>query len=550
MIAATLSLNLLALALPLVMLQVFDRVIPHQSYETLTFLFLGLCAVACLEFSLKWARVVLLGTSGEAFEVALTSKFIDRTLNADCNAIQQETLAGHLDRYDAIAKLRGFYGGQGRILAVDLPFTAVFIVMIGLIGGWLILVPLASIVLLFGFRLFLKRAQTRIFNQRKTLDHRRHSFLFEVLSQVRTIKSYTMEAQMLRRYELLQEQTVNISHALIHFSGFSQTFGALFSQVAVAAMGLLGGYLIVQGHIGIAELAACMLLNGRTVQPLLKALNLWVQSENLTASHEKVEAACHIAQSAQKTTSATELTGSLRFEDVQLAPSLEPEDAPPNITAEFEPGQFVTVHGADGWRKTQLLKSLLAEHDPVSGRISIDGLPASALAHARGKGGIGYADQYGVPFSGSILDNLSAFGDGDAINRALAMSHELGIEKVIHRLPLGYNTVLQDSSELSNNPTVIQRICIARALVLEPKILLLNNVSRSLDEPSRQALVSVLTRLKGHTTIIYSGSDPALLALSDARIDLTHDAEISDGSDQSTDAPNDHIILFDEPKVA
>lgn len=550
MIAATLSLNLLALALPLVMLQVFDRVIPHQSYETLTFLFIGLCVVAFLEFSLKWARIILLGTSGETFEVDVTSKFMDRTLNADPNAIQQETLAAHLDRYDAISKLRAFYGGQGRILAVDLPFTAVFIAMIGLIGGWLILVPLASIALLLGFRIFLKRAQTQIFNQRKSLDHRRHSFLFEVLSQVRTIKLYTMEAQMLRRYELLQEQSVNISHAMIHFSGFSQTFGALFSQAAVAAMGLFGGYLIVQEHIGIAELAACMLLNGRTVQPLLKALNLWVQSENLAASHEKVETACRIAQHAAGKSETTILNGRLKLEEVQLDTSGDKDAAAGLITAEFAQGQFVSVHGADGWRKTQLLKAILAEHDPVSGKLFIDGHLVGDLANVRGRGGIGYADQYGVPFSGSVLDNLSAFGDGDAINRALMLSQDLGIEEIIHRLPLGYNTLLQNSSELSNNPTVIQRICIARALVLEPKVLLLNNVSSSLDETSRQALASVLETLKGTTTVVYAGGDPALLALMDSQIDLSTDADKDEWPEQFANPTKDHVILFDEPKVA
>jgi ATP-binding cassette subfamily C protein LapB len=526
-VSATLSLNLLAMAMPLVVLQIFDRVIPFQAFETLQFLFIGMCVVALLELSLKCARVLLLGAAGEQFETDLTERFIAQTLNAESAYYQKITPAAHLDRFSAISQLRSFYAGQGRILAIDLPFATVFIAMIGLIGGWLIIIPLLSIVILFLFKVILQHAQSVIFEKRKILDGRRYSFLFEVLSQVTSIKANTMEPQMLRRYELLQQQTVDISHSIIHFSGFSQSFGALFSQLAVAAMGLLGGFLIISQQIGIAELAACMLLNGRTVQPLLKALNLWVQTENLSASREKIQETLETPQRSDVPNLPSILRGYIRFESVSPKRSGQSRAPRVSVDTKIPAGQFVAIIGPDGAGRSEMLKLILAESRPQRGRVLIDGRPAKTYTNTRGVGGIAYVDQSPVVFSGSVLENISAFGDGDAIARALSLSHQLGVERIIHRLPLGYNTLLQDSAELTHNRSFMQGVSLVQALTLRPKILLLDHATAAMDKPTKGALLHILANLKGEMTLVFTSKDTALLSLADYTIDLTPERDTS-----------------------
>lgn len=519
-LAATLALNLLALALPLVVLQIFDRVIPFQATETLFFLFVGMCVVALFEFSLKWARIVLLSDVGEVFDQSLSQRFMQSTLNAEPEAFAKVTPASHLDRFGAISQLRTYYSGQGRILAIDLPFAALFVAMIGLIGGWLVLVPLASIAILLVFKTVLKHAQASVFEERKKLDDRRYSFLVEILSQIKTLKANAMEPQIKRRYELLQDQTVEISQKVIRFSGFSQSFGALFSQMAVVAMGLFGGYLIIIGTLGIAELAACMLLNGRTVQPMLKTLNLWVQSENLAASRAKLDEtfAMPARHTAPKQPKALE--GHICLKDLTLKHPTRDGFLFRDVNIDLAANQNLAVLGQGGTGKSTLMKLILGEIEPSQGEVLIDGIPAVELTHARGSKGIGYIDHQPVVFTGTVLNNISAFGDGETIRRALAYSERIGLDKVLHRLPLGYNTLTQDSPALTNNQAALLGISLVRVLALEPKILLVNDVTSTMDTATREGFLSLLDEIQHHTTLVISSTDEKLLSFAETTLDL------------------------------
>jgi ATP-binding cassette subfamily C protein LapB len=522
---ATFALNLLALALPLVVLQIFDRVIPFQASETLFFLFAGLCVVVLLEFTLKTARTVLLGSTGKEFESRLCHQFMTSTLNADPDEFSKTTPAAHLDRFGAIAQLRGYYAGQGRILAIDLPFTAMFVVMIGLIGGWLVLVPLSCMALLLFFKTILQTAQSSIFEKRRVLDGRRYSFLVEALSQIKALKANTMEPQILRRYELLQNQTTDISHRIIKFTGLSQSFGALFSQLAVAAMGLFGSYLIITKHIGIAELAACMLLNGRTVQPMLKALGLWVQSENILAATAKFQEACSIEKRHDAPSHISVLNGRVSFEKAGL---LEPESSAHffrNIDVTLPLGDCLVVSARRPGNKLRFLKLILGEISPSEGKVLIDGKPSTEFLTTRGRGGIVYVDHSPVVFAGTVLENISSFGNGDAIDLALDLSVQLGIEKFIHRLPLGYNTQVLSSLALTNNRAAMQGISLVRALSLQPKILLINNIGAALDERAKTALENFVRNAKGKTTLIIADDTERFNQVADQILDLDRTGE-------------------------
>ncbi|MEM9585471.1 MAG: ABC transporter transmembrane domain-containing protein [Pseudomonadota bacterium] len=526
-LAATFALNVLALALPLVVLQIFDRVIPFNATETLTFLFLGLCLVALLEFTLRSARTVLLGNSGKMLESRLCNRFIEATLSARPEAFSKTTPAAHLEKFGAIAQLRGYYAGQGRILAIDLPFTGIFIAMIWLVGGWLVLVPLGCACLLLLFKASLQAAQAKIFDKRRVLDGRRYSFLAEALSQIRTLKANTMEAQILRRYELLQAQTTDISHSIIRFSGLAQSFGALFSQFAVAAMGLFGSYLVITKQIGIAELAACMLLNGRTVQPMLKALSLWVQSENISAARHKYEDVAALEPQPQTLNHAEALVGRVRAEKL----AVKKEDAEcfvfHSVDATLPEGKCMLLSGDAGSGKSEFMKLILGELTPAEGKMLIDDRPAADFLATRGLGGIGYVDHHPLLFAGTVLENMSAFGDGDAIEHALELSVELGVEKYIHRLPLGYNTQVLTSHALQHNAAALQGISLVRALALRPKLLMVNGIGAALDPKTRAGFAKLIEAEKGRMTTIIAEDSSCFDSLADIRLQLSRNTDAS-----------------------
>lgn len=515
-VMATLSLNVLALAMPLVILQIFDRVISNSSTQTLAFLVLGLMAVIGAETILRTARVVLLSGVAEDYELNLTSKLISRTLDADPSAYAKTTEAEHLERFSAIGRLRDFYAGQGRLASLELPFAVLFILMIGLIGGWLITIPIVGVALLLWFTSVLVRYQEPIFEERNTLDARRYSFLIEVLSQIGTIKLNTMEKQMLRRFEMMQGKATENSCWTIRFSGLSQAFGAVYAQTALVAMGLFGGFLVINGNIGIAELAACMLLNGRTIQPFVKMLGVWAQSESIAASEKKLNAALNVPMLTRSRETPRLLEGGhIEFSELAVCNPGSTIPVIERLTGTIHAGDCVSIIGDDGQGKSTLLKAIMGEVLPKSGQVTIDGHLPDGSWPRRGADGIALSGNKPAIFSGTILQNISAFGDGARIEHALQLSRDLGLEDRIHRLPLGYNTQLGENSKFVLDRASLKLVSLVRAFSIQPRILLLQDPTYGIDRAARTKVIRHLSEGMNDTTVVAATHDDLLIGASD-----------------------------------
>ncbi|MEM1074935.1 MAG: ABC transporter transmembrane domain-containing protein [Pseudomonadota bacterium] len=514
-LVASLLSNLLALAMPLVILQVFDRVIPFEAYATLTVLFIGLCTVALIDFFLKWARLILLGHEGQRYELELGSNFLRRSLEANPSAYDRFSTGAHLEKLNALSHLRDHFCGPARLYAVDTPFTAIFIIMIALIGGWLVLVPLTAISMLYAFKVLLKKTQGPVFEARKTLDGRRYSFLIECLSQIMTVKSDTMEPQLRRRYEALQNQSVNISQKLLQFTGYSQAFGAVFSQGTVAAMALAGSYLVIAGKIGVAELAACMLLNGRTVQPLLKMLGHWAQTESIQVARQKVEEIASLEQRARVAPPDQIVAGSLTFDRVTARHEENDRTVLSHVSFEVQAGRAVLLEAENAICLETMMRLILHEQKPKAGQIFFSGLDMERMQASRGHGGIVYVSQEPAIFSGSILENITCFGQVADVSNALSTALEIGLEDAVHRMPMGYETILGGVEERHIGLSLLQQIALTRALALKPRLLLMNDPTSALDRNEHILVANCLAKLKGQATIVMATPSRFIRPLAD-----------------------------------
>ncbi|SDX80786.1 ATP-binding cassette, subfamily C, LapB [Albimonas donghaensis] len=536
--AASLGINLLALALPLALLQVFDRVLPNQSDSTLMVLFGALLVAAALDFALRLARLGLLGDTGERYELRLTDAVTARMLDADPAAFEAVTGGAHLDRINAIAQLRDHYGGQGRLLALDIPFAAVFVGLIGLIGGPLALAPLGCICALALASAGLRRLQAPALAGRESVDRRRYSFLMESLGQIETMKAHAMEPRMMRRYELLQSQAERASRRLIWASGMTQAVSAVLSQVGIAAMAATGGLLAVQGRLGIAEIAACMLLNGRAMQPMSRVVGLWVQRAHLQAAEARLKEVESLAPDAALMASERPgaMFGRVSVEGVRLG--MGGEAGARNVSFIARPGGCVALTGASGDEGSTLLRMVAGEVAPGAGAVRIDGQPAQRFAHMRGRRGVVLVDGRAALFEGTLLDNLSMFGDAEARDAGMEAARRIGLGEQIDRLPLGFDTPALIRGRLAGTLGFAQRIAIARAIACDPRILLFDEANTALDLVADRQLMAALEALRGRTTLILSTRRPSYLALADEVIDLSgHDLDATPAEASAAPSP-------------
>ena len=196
--------NLLALALPLSIMQVYDRVIPNRSFSTLAWLFLGLAIALVIDFTLKTLRSVLLSWQATCFARTVENEGVARFLRAPNGVFEREPGAVHMNRYAAAAALADYHSGQARLVLIDLPFVGIALLVMAIVGGAMVLVPAS---LFFGFAaLAIGRARKfrRILDARTAQDNRKYDFIAEVLTGIHTVKAMAMEPQMQRRFERLR----------------------------------------------------------------------------------------------------------------------------------------------------------------------------------------------------------------------------------------------------------------------------------------------------------------------------------------------------------
>lgn len=518
---SSLAINILALGLPMVILQVYDRILPNEALGTFTLLLSGLGIVLVLDATLKIARAHVVGWAAAQFEHRTSTELVGRFLYASPSDIEKAPPGVHLDRLQAIDTLREFYGGQSRLLLVDLPFLFIFLGLIFIIGGPVVLVPLAMIGLLALVSLAAGRALKERQAQRAELDDRRYSFIIEALAGIQTIKSMAMEPQMQRRYERLQRTGAASAYKSIVLGNAVQTVGGVISNLTMVLIVSSGALLVINGTLSVGGLAACTLLGGRALQPLLKGMSVWTQMQSLDVARAQVAELLVMQPAPVREPEAIEgLKGNIAFRDVTFRYSADDAALLDKFSLIVKPGEMLALTGPEGDGKSTLLKLIMGEVTPEAGQVLIDTYEAAGEQRDDLALDIAYVPPAATLFKGTILQNLTMFREGDAIDRAREAARMIGLEEDIHRLPQGYDTEVSQgiSDELPGG--MMQRIIIARALGRGARVLLFDEANAGLDRKADAQLMDALIALKGSVTMIAVSHRPSLIKLADRVVSI------------------------------
>jgi ATP-binding cassette subfamily C protein LapB len=286
---STLVINLLALAMPIMMLQTYDRILPSHGIGTLTLLIMGVACAVILEVGLRLARSYLTGWSGAVFEHKTACAAMAHLLNADVQTFEKQGAGAYIQKMAAISRLRSFYSGQALMTVVDLPFVLTFLILIGYIGGDLVLVPLTLFLLFcivsWGVGIRLKKEV----QEQDTSDKIRYNFLIETLTGIHSIKSQGLEKFFFRRNDRLQTR-ISTAHFQVALSNnIAMSCGMLFGQIMTVAVVSYGAIKVLNGDMGTGGLAACLLLSGRVMQPVQRALGLWTRFQSFFIDKQELE---------------------------------------------------------------------------------------------------------------------------------------------------------------------------------------------------------------------------------------------------------------------
>lgn len=506
--------NILALALPLSILQIIDRVVANQSTGTLFFLVFGVVLAMGMEEVLRATNALVTGWLGVRFEHKTSVEALARLMQVPLHRYQKEEPGVHAERILAASRVADFYSGQALLVLFDFPFTLIFLALIYLLGGILVLVPVVLLLLFFFLIYRFGDWMRKQVEQRASQDDRRYGFLAEVLSGVHSVKTMTMEALMLRRYERLMGGSAEISEALARGNSMSQNLGTMFSQLMIVSVVFASSWRVMGGGMSPGALAACMMLSIRALQPMRRALTVWMRYQSFAAAQARLN---ELAEMPFEDDGGKPGLGpvreSLELRNISLAFGRGAKLFA-DLSLRVEAGRFVVIRGESGSGKSSLMSLMNGLVRPDAGEVLVDGRPLESFSVDSVHREIALLPQTGTIISGNILENLTMF-DRSLSREALEIAGKLGLDRIVAGMKLGYETPLGEGIGETLPAGVRQLISIVRALVRNPSVILFDEANISLDMRGDQLLRDYFAERKGTSTVVMVTHRPSLIALAD-----------------------------------
>jgi ATP-binding cassette subfamily C protein LapB len=514
LLLATLLVTLLALALPVALLQVYDRILPQAATGTLSLLAFGVATAVLLELALRIVRAEVLGRLAAVAEARAQAEAMRRIAGTPAAAFEAHGNGWYSERLAAIGTLREAWSGPALQAILDLPFAGLYLVAIALIAGPLALAPagLLAGVLLLGWVVG-RRVRCRA-ERLAAAEERRFNFLFDVLHGLQALKLLGAEPLLERRYERLQGTTALLRRDLTGAMAAAQEGGLFFAHLATIATAAWGCLMVLDGALTVGGLSACVMLAGRSMQPLLGGIALWVRWQTLSDARRRMAELALLAQEARPGLPPLRVrAGAISLVGVRFGPLLGGGHLFDDLSLEVAPGEFLGITGANGSGRSSLLRLIAGEARADAGVVRVDGQDLARYDHCGARRALALVPPDPALVAGTLLENLT-LGEPALDLPAMEIAEALGLDGVAAALPGGWNTPV-GTGGMPLPRGVMQRIGLVRALARRPRLLLLDDVTSQLDAEGDARLGRVLTRLRGEATILLVSHRPSALSRAD-----------------------------------
>lgn len=526
------AINLFALAMPLFVLNVYDRVVPNQATETLWVLAGGVFIVLCFDLALRLMRSSFVDLAASRADVKLSSSIMAKTLGLrlEDRPVSTGSFTSTLQSFESI---RAFIGSATILGIVDLPFVLLFAAIIALINPWLVLPVLAGVLFVL---LYALAAQGKLHELSQTtweVGAQRNALLVESVSQLENVKALRAESRIQRHWE---KATAFLSRtsAQLRLVSTSVSNVAQWAQHSVAVCVIIVGvYQIIEGNLSQGGLIAAYMLSSRAMAPISQAAALLAQY------HQSSTALDSLNQVMDKRVERHEgkvyvekpsIAGSLLLEKVTFRYPNEERDALRDVSISIKAGEKVALLGRIGCGKSSLNKLVLGFYQPTAGAVLLDGIDIRQIDPIQLRRHIGYVPQDVSLFSGSLRENIVAGGGSERIDdeELLKALDIAGLQSLVNSHPHGVDLQVGERGQALSGGQK-QSVAIARALVHDPAILLLDEPTSSMDNASEEAFKTNLSNVAQGKTMLVVTHRTSLLSLVDRIIVMDAGKVVADG---------------------
>lgn len=535
-ILASLLINLLGLMVPLFVMQTYDRVVPNQAISTLWVLSIGLLLGTLFELLLRVLRSHLLDVAGKKTDVVLSATLFERITGMSMSA-RPASVGGFAQSIHDFQGLREFLTAVTLTSIIDLPFAMLMIVVIGLLGGWLVVIPLLAFPITILFALIIQSRLRDTVQKSLALGAERQALLIETLSGLETLKACSAESERQHKWETTHGAMTRLDAHARKLSALA-TNGTLFlQQFSGMATIIAGVYLIIDGNLSVGALVASYMLGSRVMAPLGQIAGLITRYQQAQITMRSTDAMMSMPQerqAKQRPLERTHLKGALDMHKVSFT---YPNASAPSLVGaslHMKPGERIGIIGRSGSGKSTLARLIMGFYTPEEGQLLLDGLDLRQLDVADLRHQIGYVAHDMPLLSGSLRDNLTLGARYVSDARMLEVAEMTGVSELARQHPQGFERPVGERGQLLSGGQR-QAVLLARALLLDPPILVLDEPTSAMDNASEEALKARLNTWVQGKTVLLITHRTSMLSLVDRLIVLDNGQIMADG-------PKDSVI--------
>ncbi|WP_415892131.1 type I secretion system permease/ATPase [Neptuniibacter sp. PT8_73] len=527
---ASFLINLFVIANPLFVMNVYDRVVPNNAIETLWVLAIGVLVVYLFDFGLKMLRSYFLEIAGKKGDVILSALLFEKVLSLKYSVLPTSvgSFASNLREFESI---KGFLSSTTNVVFIDLPFAILFLIVIGFIGGPLVIVPLVAIPLIvlvsFIVRPYLKEAVEKTFAS----NSQKSATLIESLTAMETVKTQRASSSLQLGWEQAVGYIAKWSLRSRMLSASVVNFAALAQQLTSVGIIITGVYLISERELTMGALVACVMLSGRAIAPMSQVANLVISFHQASTALKGLNEIMELPSERfdeQQFVHRKELDGAIEFKDVSFAYPNEEQKALDRVSFSIKPGESVALIGRIGSGKSTIEKLVLGLYDTSEGSVRIDGIDINQIDPVDLRRNFGYMPQDIMLFAGSVRDNIVIGSPQTEDDRLVEVAKLTGVSDMVNRHPQGFDMqVGERGAALSGGQR--QTVAVARSLIHDPNILILDEPTASMDNSSEEQIKTMLKAYAKDKTMLVVTHKMSLLSLVDRIIVMDSGRVVADG---------------------
>ncbi|MDE2166700.1 MAG: type I secretion system permease/ATPase [Alphaproteobacteria bacterium] len=529
---ASIVINLLTIASPLFVMNVYDRVVPNNAVATLWVLASGVLVVFIFDFILRTARSYFVDSAGKNADVVLASRIFSHVLGMryDARPASVGALAANLREFET---LRELVTSSTLMAIADLPFAALFILIIALVAGPMVaLVPLLAVPVLLGIGFLLQASLRGVISQTMREGFQKHAILVESLEGLDTIKITGAEGRAQRLWERFVGATARTSMKARFLSTIGVNAAILVQNVVSVLVVVIGVFEIARGELTVGALVAASLLASRAMSPLSQIAALLVKIHHSTMSLgalNKVMSLPAERPAGKMFLHRPRLDGAIEFRGVNFAYPGHGHAALHGVSFRIEPGEKVGIVGRIGSGKSTLARLLAGLYQPSGGAILLDGIDLRQIDPADLRRNLGYVPQDAFLFFGSVKDNI-ALAAPHADHRAILEAATIaGVDDFVKRHPEGFDMPVGEHGRyLSGGQR--EAVTIARALLFDPPILVMDEPTGAMDNTAENRLRARLLPVLARKTVLLVTHRTSMLSLVDRLIVIDGGRIVADGA--------------------